>query len=329
MRYLILWMALLVFAQAATVEQLFSVETVEVKKVTTAKIQKNYGYVRVDESLRYSVAPRFSGFVETLYADTLYKYVHEGDVLASVYSPEVLSAKEEYLASLKYNKIHKSIEMLESSREKLLLLNVSPKEIKSIEESMKVSKQTDISAPKSGYVFAKNISHLDAFKATQKLFEIVSLERVWVEMQLYQKELATLDALDSFKFKVIGIEDSFEAKKEILYPMLNTKETTLTLRLSVNNKKNLLKAGMYVTIESHAKAEEYLMLPSTAVLRKNGVFYAFVAGEYEGEYEQKEIEVKVLDAKRYSVIRGLKEGDVVVNNALFLMDSDAQINGTY
>lgn len=331
MRYLVLLFSFMLIAsdKIQTVEQHFSVNVTSVKKVTTSKMQKNYGYVRLDESKVFSVTPRFGGYIETLYADTIYKYVKKGDVLAKVYSPEVLSAKEEYLASINYSKSGSNSEMIKSSKEKLLLLNVSEIEIASIKSTLNVSKFTKIYAPKSGYIFTKNISNLDAFKAKQKLFEIVDLDSVWVEVKVNQKELNTLSKLELFKVKAVGVDKVYEAKKNILYPSINDKESHLILRLDVKNANHLLKNGMYVEVESSAKEKEYLTLPSSAVIRKNNSFYVFVVGEYEGEYEPLEVGVKVLDSNTYIVEDGLKEGEEVVNSAMFMMDSDAQINGLY
>ncbi|MBU1657590.1 efflux RND transporter periplasmic adaptor subunit [bacterium] len=331
MKYLILLFSLLLMAEdkKVSVEQLFSVQTVQVKKMTTSKVQKNYGYVKADESQRYNVVPRFGGYVEVLYADTIYKKVKKGELLVKVYSPEVLSAKEEYLATLKYDALRKNSEMLKSSRDKLLLLNIDESEIQAIEKSLQVSRSTNIYAPADGYIFAKSISNLDAFNPKQKLFEIVNLDTVWIEVRLHQKELKNLEALESFKVKAIGIEKVFYAKKGILYPNLNAKESTLTLRLHAQNKNNALQAGMYVSVEASGKKEEYLTLPANSVIRKNKAFYAFVAGEYEGEYEPREVSVKVLDANTYIIEDGLVEGDAVVSHAMFMMDSDAQINSLY
>ncbi|MBA3024854.1 MAG: efflux RND transporter periplasmic adaptor subunit [Sulfurimonas sp.] len=311
-----------------SVSQLFGVKTVKVQKQTSAKVQKNFGFVKADESSRYVVSARFGGYVEVLYADSLYKEVKEGDILAKVYSPEVLRAKEEYLAALKFDTIRKNTQMVASAREKLTLLNISNAEIKEIEKTQTASAFTNIRAPKSGTVFAKSISNLDAFNAKQKLFEIVNLDSVWVEARVHQKELAELSQMDAFKVNAIGIEQTFHAKKELLYPSLDTKEATLTLRLSVANKKHLLKEGMYVTLNASAKEQAFLTLPVSAVIRKNGAFFVFAVGEYEGEYEPLEVEASILNADTY-IVSGLEEGTEVVNNALFLMDSDAQINGLY
>ena len=85
---------------AATVEQLFSVQTVKVKEQKSVMSQKNYGYVVADESRVYDVVQRFSGYIITLYADKIYQKVKKGERLAKVYSPEVLQAKEDYLNAL-------------------------------------------------------------------------------------------------------------------------------------------------------------------------------------------------------------------------------------
>ena len=331
MRYLLLLLSTFLLANEpkVTVEQLFSVKLTKVSKVHTSKSQKNYGYVKVDESRVYNVVPRYGGYVEVLYADTIYKYVKKGELLVKVYSPELFSAKEEYLASLKFNARVKNREMLQSAKEKLILLGIGAKEIRAIQKSMRVSKSTNIYAPRSGYIFKKTIGNLDAFRAKQRLFEIVDMSSVWVEAKIHQKELLELETLKSFEVSAVGVAQKFQAEKKLLYPSMKMDATTLTLRLSVKNEGNLLKEGMYVNINSSAKVEEYLTLPRTAVIRKNNSFYVFVAGEYEGEYEPTQVDVKALDVDTYIVLSGVQEGDEVVNHALFMMDSDAQINGLY
>ena len=103
----------------------------------------------------------------------------------------------------------------------------------------------------------------------------------------------------------------------------------MTLRLHVKNPNAELFVGMYSSIISQDKKESYLTLPSNAVMRKNGKHYVFVVGEYEGEYDPLQISVKPLNSHTYIITNGLNAGDEVVSNALFMMDSDAQINGLY
>lgn len=312
-----------------TVEQLFSVQTVEAKKKQMGKTEKHYGFVKADQSRVYAVAPRFDGFVVELYADTLYKKIKKGQPLALVYSPEVFRAKEEYLNTLSYVRKHPNASMLESARLKLELLGISEEEIKKVSRSGKTSANTVIYAPAEGYLFIKGIEKGSAFNAKSTLFRIVNLDEVWVEAKLFEEDrrLPMRSTRHVLSFK--GMEETYTATKVLLYPELDPKEATLTLRLSIENKAHKLFPGMYARVDSVLQTQSYLMLPSSAVIRKNGKHYVFVAGEYEGEYAPVEIGATPFDSSSYIVTEGLLEGERVVNNALFMMDSDAQINGLY
>ncbi|RUM50019.1 MAG: hypothetical protein DSY85_14345 [Marinomonas sp.] len=107
-------------------------------------------------------------------------------------------------------------------------------------------------------------------------------------------------------------------------------ETALaTVRLDVANFERKLIPGMFATIHAETAPKTVLVLPRTAVIRKMGKWYVFKAGEFEGEYEPVEVTVRPIDYDRYAILSGVKEGETVVNDALFLIDSDAQINGLF
>ncbi len=311
------------------IEQLFNVRTVKVKTLSAAKEQVNYGYIVLEDSRRVDVVSWYAGYVKKLYADTLYKKVEKGEALVKVYSPEVYKAKQDYLNSIKFNAQRSSPGMLRGAKEKLRLLNISEKEINTIRNTRKVDEYTTIFAPISGWIFTKKLNEGSSFRKQEKLFEIVNLEKVWMEAKLFQNELGKLDQLQNFTVKVKGIPDTFTAKKILLYPMLDPKEATATLRLLVDNSKGTLKPGMYAKVHASAKTETRLVIPRTAALRKDGKWYAFLATDFKGEYEPVEIDIEPLDNQYYVVKKGLSDGENVVNNALFMMDSDAQINSIY
>ncbi|CAA6815824.1 MAG: Probable Co/Zn/Cd efflux system membrane fusion protein [uncultured Sulfurovum sp.] len=315
--------------QKATVKQLFNVKTTQVKTITTAKEQINYGYIVAEDAKKVDVHAWFSGYVTKLFADTLYKKVEKGDALAEVYSPEVYKAKQDYLHSIEYDKKTPSPQMLQSARTKLRLLGVSDEEIKQIKTERKANEISTIYAPQSGWIFEKNINQGASFSTQKKLFQIVNLDKVWMEVKLYQNEIEKLSRLNHFTVKPRGIATTYNAKKSLLYPRLDPKEATATLRLLMDNSDGLLKPGMYAKVYASADAKNRLVIPLTAAIRKNGIWYAFLATEFKGEYEPVIIEIKPLDSKHYEIIKGLNEGDTLVNNALFMMDSDAQINGAY
>jgi Cu(I)/Ag(I) efflux system membrane fusion protein len=312
-----------------TIEQLFNVRTVEVIKLQTSQKKTNYGYIVAQDSRTIDVTAWFSGYVKELYVDTLYQKVTQGEALALIYSPEVYKAKQDYLNAIRFHAKRPSVSMVQSAKTKLLLLGVSQTEILQVSDKAKVSKYTTIYAPTSGWVFEKNINQGSYINDKKSLYKITDLSKVWLEARIFQNELASFENLDHFTVNIKGFERVYKAKKELLYPMIDTKESTSTLRLSIDNEDEMLKPGMYAKLYSSAKVETKLVIPRTAAMRKSGQWYVFFATEFKGEYEPIVVVVKPLDNKYFEIIKGLTVGDKVINNALFMMDSDAQINSIY
>lgn len=312
-----------------TVKQLFNVTTVKVERRSSAYDQVNYGYIAAQDSRMVDVSTKYDGFVKNLYADTLYKRVTKGEALAKIYSPEIYQAKQDYLNSLKFNTKTSMPAMLKSAKTKLRLLDVSEEEIDFIQKEQKAGAYTTIHAPISGWIFEKNVNQGASFTSKQRLFLIINLDKVWMEAKLFQHELKKLDSLEHFIVQAKDTETNYIADKSLLYPMLDPKEATATLRLSLDNDDQALKPGMYATLRASALPENRLVIPRTAAMRKNGIWYAFLATEFKGEYEPLQIKVQPLDNKNFEVLSGLNENDIIVNNALFMMDSDAHINGVY
>ncbi|QSZ42861.1 HlyD family efflux transporter periplasmic adaptor subunit [Sulfurimonas aquatica] len=325
----LLLLPILLTAKESTVEQLFNVQTIKAKSIQTSHTKKAYAYVKPDDERVYHVTPRYSGFVIKVHANKIYQYVKKGEPLVTLYSPEVYKAKEEYINSYNYTKGRDNKGMLESAKLKLQLLGISNKEIKSLLKSKTVSQNTTIYSPVSGYIFIKNITNGSAFNAKSMLYEIVNLDKVWLEAKIFEEDISWIKNANSFEVAFKSTNKLYTTNKMFLYPNLDPKEASVTMRLVLNNKEHQLFPGMYATIIIKDKKQTYLTLPSTAVIRKNATHYVFISGEYEGEYEPKEVHVKALNNETYIIVDGLTEGDEVVNNALFMMDSDAQINGLY
>lgn len=320
---------MILLSKPITVEQLFSVKTIEVKKEKMNQSIKNYGYVVVDQTNVYEIKPRFGGYVIKLYADNIYKKVKKGDPLVTVYSPEVFKAKEEYINTISYTKERSNKGMLESSKLKLKLLGIEDKEINELKMKDKASVNTTIYSPIDGYIFIKGINEGGAFKAKQELFQIVNLDNMWVEVKLFEDNRIKHSRVKNYELSFKGIKKIYKTNKKLLYPKLDPKVAALTLRLSVKNKDNQLFPGMYANVTSFLNESENITLPTTAVIRKDGKFYVFLVSKFKGIYEPVEVKVEIINSSTYSIISGVKHGDEVVNNALFMMDSDAQINALY
>ncbi|WOE70794.1 efflux RND transporter periplasmic adaptor subunit [Hydrogenimonas thermophila] len=320
---------LLLLAEPPSVEQLFNIQTVKVKKETTGFKKKFYGLLKADEKNIVNIVPRFSGYIVKLYINRTYSYVKKGEPLAKVYSPEIFKAKEEYINALEFSKKHNDRGMVESAKRKLQLLGISDNEINQYAKNRKIDPYTTIFAPKSGYIFKKEVVEGSSFNAKSPIFQIINLENLWIEAKISEPDIPLILRARRFYFTTKAVSGIFEANHPFLYPVIDPKNALATLRLNVKNIDKKLFPGMFATLYAKSEPKTMLTLPRTAVIRKMNRWYVFKAGEFEGEYEPVDVVIKPIDNKRYAIISGLKEGDEVVNNVLFLIDSDAQINGLF
>ncbi|WP_353662744.1 efflux RND transporter periplasmic adaptor subunit [Hydrogenimonas sp. SS33] len=322
-------LSLMLLAEPPSVEQLFNVQTTRVEKSTVRFSKTYYGSFVADEEKIAAVSPRFDGYVVKLYKKSLYAPVRRGEPLARVYSPEVFKAKEEYLSALRYAKKAPGRGMVASAKRKLQLLGVSESEIVRMKKSRKAEPLTTIYAPAGGYIFEKNVLEGGAFRAKSTLFRIVGLRRIRVEAKVSEPDIAQVMRADSFRITTRSLPGSFQGENPFLYPRIEPKTALATVRLDVENPRRELIPGMFATIRAQTAPKTVLTLPRTAVIRKMERWYVFKAGEFEGEYEPVEVTIEPIDSGRVAILSGVKEGDEVVDKALFLIDSDAQINGLF
>lgn len=330
MRYLLLMLlALSLYAERVKVTQNFNVTLTTVKEESVKLSKEFYGYVDIDEARVVDVVPRFSGYVEVLYGDRTYKYVRKGEKLAKVYSPEVYKAKEEYLRSYNYAKRSKSSKgMVRSAKIKLSLLGVDKGEIDRVVKTGKTQELTTIFSPTNGLIFQKDIDKGGSFARGKRLFRLVSLDKEWIRIKVSDADIEWVRGVKDFNVRFDGLERVYKAKFDIVEPKLDPKEALYTVRCVIDNINNKVYPGMYAKVKANKTLGTRLVVPTSAVIRKNGKHYAFLATEFKGEFEPIKVDVKRI-GDRYIVKSGLKKGDKIVKSAMFMMDSDAEINSLY
>ena len=320
MRFFLIFLPLFLFASDATVEQLFNVKTTKVRQITKSQTKKFYGVITIDERDVVDITPRFSGYIEKLYANTKYQKVQKGEVLAKVYSPEVYKTKQEYQNSLRYGG---NSNISQALKTKLQLLEIDISKIKKNPKPFIM-----IRAKSDGYIIKSLAVEGGSFSSKKPLFTIAKLSNMRMEAKIPQKNIKDIKNFSSFEVQVPSQNKTYKATNPYLYPLIDKKSALATLRVDVNSNGNLLD-GQYANLIAKKVKQTYLVIPKTAVIRKNGVWYAFKKGEYEGEWEPTVVKLKSLDSKNYIVLSGLKKDEEIANKAMFLLDSDAQINGMF
>lgn len=211
------------------------------------------GKIDYDESRVAYVAAWIGGRIDRLFADFTGIEVHKGDHLVQLYSPELMSAQEEYLLALKNVRQTKGSQFkgmaentLKSARDKLLLYGITEKQLREIKKRAKVQTHLTINAPISGTVIHKKALEGMYVKMGDPIYTIADLSRVWLYLDIYEYDLAWIKygqmvevTTEAYPGEVI------EGRIVFIDPFLNEQTRTVKVRVNVPNPEGLLKPGMY------------------------------------------------------------------------------------
>ena len=271
----------------------------------------------------------FSGRIERLNISFTGEEVRKGQLLASIYSPELYAAQQELLTAASLRETQPAL--YQAVRNKLKLWKLSENQINQIETSGKVMENFPVYATVSGTVSEKLVAQGDYIKQGQPLLKIANLSTVWANFDVYENQI------DQFKKgQEISITSKayanrvVKAKVDFINPVLDSKTRTVKLRAVLNNTDNAFKPGMFVEgkISGMASKEQILSIPSSAVLWTGERSLVYVkADANQPIFEMREIVLGNQMGTTYEVIEGLKNGDEIVTNGTFTVDAAAQLQG--
>ncbi|RUM75231.1 MAG: hypothetical protein DSZ11_02675 [Sulfurovum sp.] len=322
MRRLLIILPLLSTSNAVTVNQLFNVKTITVKKKIVENSKRYNGYVQIADDKVYTISLTQDGFIKNLTAPNIYDEVIMGKRLFDFYSPEVYRAQVELLSAHSFNS-----SLAENIETKLKLYDVSPRNIEGIKKANRAFKYLPFYSPYTGTVVEKKITEGSAVKRGMAIYKIADLSTVWVVAKAYESDRAFIKKGERVEVTLSGSKKIYKSTIDFIYPLVDSVNKTIDFRITLNNSDGKIQPNSYATIKSIKPPKRTLVLPNTAVVTKGSKHMVFVPGEYEGEYKSKMIKAKRISVSQFEILSGVKEGDKVVNNALFLIDSDVLING--
>ena len=272
----------------------------------------------------------FSGRIERLNVSFTGEEIRKGQLLASIYSPELYAAQQELItaASLKESQP----KLYEAVRNKLKLWKLSEKQINQIETSGKVIENFPVYATVSGTVSEKLVEQGDYIKQGQPLLKIAKLNTVWANFDVYENQI---DLFKKGQEVVITTNaypnEEFKGKVSFIDPVLDTRTRTVKLRVVLNNTNDEFKPGMFVEGKIRgisSTKEQLLSIPSTAVLwtGERSVVY-LKSSPTEPVFEMREVKLGNTIGENYEVLSGLQNGDEIVTNGTFTIDAAAQLQG--
>jgi membrane fusion protein, copper/silver efflux system len=309
-----------------------------VEQRSIEKTIRTVGRFDYDERKLVAVTLKVSGYVKDLFVDYTGKPVRKGEPLLTIYSPELVSAEQEYLLAVRNEKAlaksqvpsaaQSAGSLLRASRERLLLWDLTERQVRELEEADKPRLYQTISSPASGIVLEKMVVAGQSVQAGMTLYKIADLSTIWVYGDIYEYELPFVKVGQTAKISLSYAPDrSFEARVAYIYPTLDPKTRTVKVRFELpNSADRLLRPEMYGSVELRVPLGERLVVPKTAVLDSGRRQLAFVAGG-DGSLSPREIRLGDRVDDYVEVREGLQAGERVVTSSNFLVDSESQLQG--
>ena len=320
---LILLLGSFINGEILDAKQLFNKKITKVKKEEILLSKSFYGITKIDESSTFDIVSRFDGYITNLNANKSYMTIKKGEPLYSIYSSDILSIQNELQISKELNQ-----NIYQSTLLKLDNLDI-PKES---QEKIKSGKLNNnglvVTSPTNGILLQKNINNKSSVSKGTTLLQIASLDKIWFIASVYQEDLAFIKKDKQATIYIDGLNTSFNTKVDFIYPIFDDKSKTVDVRFILDNKELNLLPSMFGKVDIIDKQKQLLTLPKTAVLKKSDSFYVFKYVSND-EFKPVKIEAKRINSNKYEIISGLNENDEVIDNALFLLDSDALTNSLY
>jgi len=282
------------------------------------------GKVEYDESRLHHVHTRVEGWIDRLYVSTTGQMVKRGDPLFSMYSPELVSAQEEFLLALGAPGQPPN-PLLATVRHRLKLLQISDAQIRTIEIIRQAQTHVDIVAHASGVVIEKKAIEGMRAMPGEDLYLLADLGRVWVTASVYEYELPLVRVGQKAIVTLSSYPgQTFRGRIVYIYPYLDESTRTNAVRFEFENPDLKLKPGMYADVELQVPLGDTLTIPRDAVLDSGERQIVLVAAG-GGRFEPREVTLGQRLGDSVVVLRGVKEGEEVVVGAHFLIDSESQL----
>ncbi|MBI4754308.1 MAG: efflux RND transporter periplasmic adaptor subunit [Betaproteobacteria bacterium] len=299
------------------------------------KVVRAAGRVEPDERRVYAVSPKFEGYVERLHVNVTGQPVGRGQPLFEVYSPELVSAQREYaiamegVASLGEAGAEPRAAMkqlAESSLARLKNWDISEEQVKALAGSGVARRTLTFRSPVAGIVTEKKAVQGMRFMPGEALYQVTDLSSVWVVADVFEQDIGLVRAGVRARVRIDAYPDRrFEGTVTYVYPTLKAETRTVPVRVELANPGQVLKPGMFAKVElPAARGGQVLTVPLSAVI-DSGLRRIVLVQAGEGRYEPREVKLGGRSDDFVEVIEGVKEGELVVVAANFLIDAESNL----
>lgn len=279
------------------------------------------GTLAYAEPRREYVNARVNGWIEGLRADYVGRPVRQGEVLLSIYAPDLVSAQEEYLSAKRLA----DSSLVAAARRRLTLWNIPEDQIAMLDRTGQAQRTLVLRAPRSGEIAEKMVTNGQAVHAGDNLFLIADRRKLWVDLAVFEMDAHAVRVGTPVSIAVDVLAGrKYHGRVTFIYPTVDEKTRTLTARAEVDNDDGALRPGMYAMAEIAPTGRTTLTVPTGAVLPTGTQNLVFV-NHGDGNFVPRPVTIGVQTDSLVEITKGLKPGDEVVASATYLLDSESNL----
>jgi len=296
--------------------------------------------VQANERSLYTVTSKFDGWIQKLHVNTTGQAVRKGEALMDVYSPDLITAQQEYLIAKRgvqtlaggSAEVQASMQRLvDSALQRLRNWDISETELQRLTQEGKTTQYLTLRSPANGVVLEKPAIQGKRFMAGEVLYQVADLSQVWLLADVFEQDLGQVRIGQSANIKVDAYpEKALAGKVTFIYPTVTAETRTAKVRVELANPQALLKPSMYARVEfisSRGKGQA-LSVPDSAVL-DTGTRQLVLVRRGEGRFEPRPVKLGMRADGYIEVMEGVKAGENVVVSANFLIDAESNLKAAF
>ncbi len=290
--------------------------------------------VQADERKQYTVVTKFEGWIHRLHVNTTGQAVKKGDALMDVYSPELISAQQEYLIAARGLQsvadgdadVRAAMQRLVASAlQKLRNWDIAESELRRLQQSGEVRQYLTVRSQAGGVVLEKKAVMGQRFMPGEILYQIADLSTVWMLADVFEQDLGMIHPGQLVTIRVDAYPDKvFNGEVAFIYPAVTPETRTAIVRIVLPNPDGVLKPDMYARVEfsSFHSKDKVLTVPDSAVL-DTGTRRVVLVDLGAGRFEPRTVKLGMHADGYAEVLGGLRAGEAVVVKANFLIDAES------
>jgi RND family efflux transporter MFP subunit len=314
---------------------LAGVRTAVVVRKSLVREIRTTAQIVADETRIAHVHVKVAGYVDKVYVDFVGQLIKKGQPLFTLYSPDLVSTQEEYLIAKRGNVTlgnapfqeiaEGSQSLLQSSRQRLKLWDISDEQIKELDTTGKVNKYLTFYSPITGFVTDRKAFPQTSVTPDTELYTVSDLSTVWADADIYEYEVPFVHLGQRVTLTLSYYPGkTYTGTISYIYPTVDPQTRTVKARIQIPNPGFVLKPQMFADAKLRVDYGTKILVPQEAVLNSGTEQHVFVVHD-GGLFEPRKVSIGPVMDGNAVILSGLKAGETIVVSGNFLIDSESNL----